>query len=272
MTLDRVLVRKAALDAGFDLEHPPDGPWARFGISGQPLTAWVRPLAAGFQLALSARRVLDELEARELSDHDVPVDAAGCFHVASYQSLMATLARARILDATLPTRLYDHWQARMHGLTTTERDVLAKQRVGQDLFREGLMAYWRGRCAVTGLAVRELLVASHIVPWSMIPYPDPRLNDLMYRSVPPGFHAHRLDARNGIALNALHDKAFDGGFITFDRKLRMVCCKQLRDRFNEPEVARNFKEYKGKPLIVPKGSEGPNLDFLEWHRGWEFRD
>lgn len=34
---------------------------------------------------------------------------------------------------------------------------------------------------------------------------------------------HRLDPQNGIALNALHDKAFDRGLITFDTELRLVC-------------------------------------------------
>lgn len=197
MTLDRVLVRKAAQDAGFDLEDPPDGAWARFGISGQPLTAWVRPLAAGFQLALSARKILDELEAGDSGDQELPGGAAGCVHAASYQSLMATLSRARILDATLPTRLYDSWQAQVNGLTTTERDVLAKQRVGQDLFREGLFAYWRGRCAVTGIEIPELLRASHIKPW----------RDCA--------DAERLDIHNGLLLAAHLDALFDAHLLSF---------------------------------------------------------
>lgn len=40
------------------------------------------------------------------------------------------------------------------------------QRAGQDLFRQGLLDFWEGRCAVTGLAVPELLQSSHIKPWA----------------------------------------------------------------------------------------------------------
>lgn len=153
----------------------------------------------------------------------------------------------------------------------TETAAQVKVRRGQDYFRQVVLNGYGGRCAVTGLAVRELLVASHIVPWARYPGSDQRFDDRLLRMVPPEIHGHRLDVRNGIALNALHDKAFDQGFITFDAKLRMVCCKELRGRFKEPEVARNFKAYEGKSLIVPEGFEGPNLEYLEWHREWEFR-
>ncbi len=153
----------------------------------------------------------------------------------------------------------------------TESEALLKVRRGQAYFRQVVLNAYGGRCAVTGLAVRELLVASHIVPWAVNPDLLPRMKEIMVRMVPPTIHAHRLDVRNGIALNGLHDRAFDRGFITFDKKLRMVCCKELRGRFNETEVARNFKVYEGKPLHVPEGFEGPNLDYLAWHREWEFR-
>lgn len=53
-------------------------------------------------------------------------------------------------------------------------------------------AIYSGLCAVTGLGIRDLLVASHIIPWNAA-------------------EQHRLDPQNGIALNDLHDKAFDPG-------------------------------------------------------------
>jgi putative restriction endonuclease len=42
---------------------------------------------------------------------------------------------------------------------TTEAECLVAQRVGQNLFRDGLIALWEGRCHVTGLAVPKLLQA-----------------------------------------------------------------------------------------------------------------
>src|SRR4029077_3782238 len=80
-----------------------------------------------------------------------------------------------------------------------EPDALAtvKQRRGQEYFRDAVINNSGGICSVTGLAVRQLLVASHILPWATHP-------------------EHRLDVRNGLSLSRLHDAAFDCGLIAFD--------------------------------------------------------
>jgi hypothetical protein len=46
----------------------------------------------------------------------------------------------------------------------TEVEALVRRRLGQTEFRAGLLDYWQGRCAVTGIAQSELLRASHIKP------------------------------------------------------------------------------------------------------------
>lgn len=50
---------------------------------------------------------------------------------------------------------------------TTERDALVRTRRVQSFFRAAVLASYRGRCALTGLAIPELLNASHIIPWSV---------------------------------------------------------------------------------------------------------
>jgi putative restriction endonuclease len=99
--------------------------------------------------------------------------------------------------------------------------------------------------------VRELLIASHIVPWK---------------------HSaeHRLDPQNGIALNALHDKAFDRGLITFDTHLRLVLAPSLREHFANATVAQSFKAYEGQPLTFPADAAGPKAEYLEFHRNEVF--
>jgi putative restriction endonuclease len=81
---------------------------------------------------------------------------------------------------------------------------------------------------------------------------------------------HRLDPQNGIALNALHDKAFDRGLITFDAELRLVCAPSLRDHFANATVAQHFKAYEGQPLALPAEAAGPKPEYLEWHRAEVF--
>ena len=49
---------------------------------------------------------------------------------------------------------------------TTEVERLGVQRLGQNIFRVALMAYWEGRCPITGISDPALLRASRIVPWA----------------------------------------------------------------------------------------------------------
>lgn len=129
----------------------------------------------------------------------------------------------------------------------TESTASMKVRRGQQYFRQAVLNAYQGRCAVTGLAVRDLLVASHIIPWNAI-------------------EQHRLDTQNGIALNALHDRAFDRGLITFDAELRLVCAPSLRDHFANATWAQFFQAFEGKLLSVPTEAAGPRPEYLIYHR------
>lgn len=133
----------------------------------------------------------------------------------------------------------------------TDGTASVKVRRGQRYFRQAVLNAYNGRCAVTGLGIRDLLVASHIIPWNTA-------------------EQHRLDPQNGIALNALHDKAFDRGLITFDAELRLVCAPSLRDHFADATVSQQFKAYEGKPLAVPAEAAGPKAEYLDYHRNTVF--
>lgn len=123
-----------------------------------------------------------------------------------------------------------------------ERTV--KARKNQNYFREMLFASYEGKCALTNIAQAELLNASHIKPWA-------------------ADKEARLDPRNGILLNALHDRAFDRGLITFEDDLTLRVSKHL----DMPEMARPF--FEGKSLIQPKRF-APDPAFLAYHREQEF--
>jgi putative restriction endonuclease len=47
----------------------------------------------------------------------------------------------------------------------TETEAKRAVRLGQQNFRRDLLEFWGARCALTGLAIPELLRASHIKPW-----------------------------------------------------------------------------------------------------------
>ena len=128
----------------------------------------------------------------------MPPGAAGARSVADIPALHHLVRRAFQLSRTLPNELLHLFEARVAGLPrATDAERLVVQRVGQDVFREGLLNLWEGQCAVTGLAVTELLRASHIKPWAACET-----------------DAERLDVFNGLLLAPHLDAAFDRGFIT----------------------------------------------------------
>lgn len=123
-----------------------------------------------------------------------------------------------------------------------ERTV--KTRQNQSFFRGMLFASYEGKCALTNISQPELLTASHIKPWAK----DKEA---------------RLDPRNGILLNALHDRAFDRGLITFEDDLSLIVSKHL----DIPEMSRPF--FEGKALTRPRRF-APDPAFLSYHRDNEF--
>lgn len=163
----------------------------------------------------------------------------------------ALLAQLMTGDAEAPIEVQPDGKVLRAPDGPTEGTASVKVRRGQRYFRQAVLNAYKGRCAVTCLGIRDLLVASHIIPWNAA-------------------EQHRLDPQNGIALNALHDKAFDRGLITFDTELRLVCAPSLRDHFDVATVSQNFKIYEGKPLAIPAEAAGPKAEYLEYHRSSVF--
>lgn len=79
----------------------------------------------------------------------------------------------------------------------TEREAVIQERIGQASFRDALLRSW-GKCAVTGVAERAVLRASHIKPWRI------------------ASNKERLNPDNGLLLAAHIDALFDAGLITFE--------------------------------------------------------
>ncbi len=117
---------------------------------------------------------------------------------------------------------------------------LVKTRKNQSLFRAMVLSSYDATCAITGLSHPELLVASHIVPW--------RINK-----------AARLDPRNGICLNPLHDRAFDEGLITLNSDFSVRCSP----RFVVPNSLRD--QFEGRTAKPPTKFR-PLPEYLEYHR------
>ena len=129
-------------------------------------------------------------------------------------------------------------------LTGDTRDAVVKQRVNQGVFREKLLSY-SDHCVLCQVNEQQLLVASHIKPWSA--------------STPE----ERLDHDNGFLMCPNHDKVFDRGFISFTDDGRILISPELS------ETNRIFLNLRDDMQI--RLSDG-NKKYLQYHRNNIFRD
>ena len=93
--------------------------------------------------------------------------------------------------------------------TVTERSGLVTSRVGQGAYRKRIIHRWEYKCAVTNFNKLDILIASHIVPWS-------KASD-----------HERLDVNNGLLLSPTYDALFDKHLITFDNNGKIQLSEKI---------------------------------------------
>ena len=242
-------LEKAATDNGFDLELARTADWLSFGSTQTLLHIWLTAIGPSqFAASMSRSDVLDGLtEMGAVFTNPLPNHTADALTVGSVTDLHRLLRRAFQLSRTLPDALLRAFQNEtVHLPRTTEAERLVVQRIGQDIFRRGLLEYWDGRCAITGLAVPELLRASHIKPWADC-----------------DTDAERLDIFNGLLLAPHLDAAFDAGFITIAQHGAVLVSNVL------PPDARSLLGLDESPNVC--GLQSAHECYLRFHRVNVFR-
>lgn len=242
-------LEKAAQDNGFDLPKQGQGDWLAFASSHCPLKIWLSSRTDGKILfAISDLILVQELSATEETGvPDLPSLAKAVFAAADFPSLYSLMKRSFQLSRSLPNEPLKEYLKQTQNLPqSTEVERLVIQRVGQNIFRERLMDYWDGKCAVTGLAISDLLRASHIKPWRDC-----------------ASDVERLDVFNGLLLAPHLDAAFDKGLISFNQEGSII-------------VAKNLGSQNLALLGISSTAKCANLTeahqkYLEWHRHHEFK-
>ncbi|MGB0368340.1 MAG: HNH endonuclease [Flavobacteriales bacterium] len=131
-----------------------------------------------------------------------------------------------------------------------EREQLVKVRVNQSFFRQMVLAAYDNTCCITGLKRPEFLIAGHIKRWA-----DDEKN--------------RMNPHNGIAINALHDKAFENGLITITPDYIIKISSELKRKGTSNKMEELFIQYDGKPIHEPK-KFWPEPEFLKHHNEKRF--
>lgn len=126
-----------------------------------------------------------------------------------------------------------------------EREAVIKARVNQTFFRSAILSSYNSKCCITGLSIPSLLVASHIIPWSQS-------------------QKERLNPRNGLCLNSIHDKAFDKGLITISADYKIRVSKYLQDLAGEVAVNDFFLKHNNQVINMPDRFL-PGKGFLDFH-------
>jgi putative restriction endonuclease len=205
--LQRALIEKAGHDNGFEhVRQLPDGDKVVLASARHGVEADVHAIDDGFVVTLSrCQPTLPGEMARsfpEVTQHGVT------FRLPSEAALARWLRRAATLAQALPHQVVATFevlvQAELASLDSeaarnTEVQRLVRQRIGQGAFRQAMLDYWGGACAVTGVALSQALRASHAKAWALC-----------------DSDAERLDVYNGFLLSANLDALFDTYLISFN--------------------------------------------------------
>jgi putative restriction endonuclease len=120
-----------------------------------------------------------------------------------------------------------------------------RTRVNQSVFRKMVLSNYNNKCAITGIDIPELLLASHIVPWSK--------NE-----------EHRLNPENGICFSALYDKAFDKGLIGINTNHEIVFSNAIKKKRETEFYQAYFSPIENQKIIIAQ-KYLPRTEFLEYH-------
>jgi predicted restriction endonuclease len=135
---------------------------------------------------------------------------------------------AKIMNKPLQQAEIVEW----HDIDGLDREAITKVRVNQYLFRSIILSSYREECAICKLPVLNLLVACHIVPWSV---------DLH----------NRMNPHNGICLCSLHDRAYETGIVLIDEHFVVRIGKTARCYRSNDAFMRFFVEFEGNTITLP---------------------
>lgn len=188
--------------------------------------AWIQVAPLSTQVAASVDELLQVLEARF---PEIPQgDAAAENMEASSEEVEAYRQQITQKSYAVPDS------------TATVKTRGSAQRA----FADAVKTNYGLKCAITGVATKDFLVASHIVPWS-------EDQDI------------RLDPSNGICLSLFVDRAFEKGYLKIEDDYTIQIDLA---RIGDDHMLRNQLEpYNGQALNQPT-KEPPQVNYLRRRR------
>ncbi len=81
---------------------------------------------------------------------------------------------------------------------------------------------------------------------------------------------NRLNPSNGIAINALHDRAFENGLLTITPEYIIKISSILQKQMKSTSVNNYFIKYHNNELLLPFRFL-PDVEFLKYHNQERFK-
>lgn len=120
-------------------------------------------------------------------------------------------------------------------------------------FKKAVLSTYNDRCYISGCALPQMLVASHIKPYSKC------------RSA-----AERVNPENGICLNTFYDKAFDSGLITITPSMKLHVSPAVKIATQDSFTAK-WLIALDNTFLPPPPRFSPRRDLLEYHNDVIFK-
>lgn len=243
-TIERTILEKCAKDAGWEIDSNSKSDCINLFSSFFRETSTIRKKSdSSFVIRFS------KTLSKSHFDSDIHFNSNGEYEFTLQESFSFSVMLKRIAElfASLPDNPLEQYQKKLAEFSDTEiqkteAERIVKERVGQDIYREALMNYWGGACAVTGCTLKEALRASHAKPWKDC-----------------ASDAERLNVYNGFLLTANLDALFDKGYISFtDDGLLML----------SSEFAFDGADMRGLGInsdMKLRWVENRHLEFLDYH-------
>lgn len=126
-----------------------------------------------------------------------------------------------------------------------EREVIVRQRVNQQFFREAVLTAYLNQCCITGITNTSLLDACHISGWS-----DDEKN--------------RTNPKNGLCMNPLFHRAYDKYLIAVTPDYTILVSDKMLDAAKEEKFVSFLRSIQGRQIIMPE-KFSPDKDLLATH-------
>ena len=126
-----------------------------------------------------------------------------------------------------------------------EREVIVRQRVNQNFFREAVLTAYLNQCCITGITNIKLLEACHILGWA-----DDANN--------------RTNPKNGLCMNPLFHRAYDKYLLAVTPDYKIIVSDKMFSDVCDKTFFLYLRSIHGRNIIMPEKFT-PDKDLLAQH-------